>query len=326
MHADRLLADEQPVADLAVRPALGDQREDLELALATARTCRRRGSRSPPGSAPRRSAPAGTMGEDRRSGTTSMTGTSGASISSSTTDGSGISARRRAREARAAVAVPAAPARSRQPRPAAPERPRAPPGHRPARARQSPRPRSRAAPRPGASVPARHGIGRRARATPGRRRPTPRGSSRPSIRRRNARAVASSASASWREPERVGYRRARDGLLGLGEDPRGAFARRGHVGDPATVQRFDDDRGVDLEGRRGHPRDEHPVVGRADAAPAALDGPHGIGDVAAPQGERRGGAIGRDGELDVAPRLELDEDPAEQAAGLFAAPMSRSRP
>ena len=56
----------------------------------------------------------------------------------------------------------------------------------------------------------------------------------------------------------------------------------------------------------------------AQACPAPLGGPAGIGEVARPHRVRGRRLVGRDGELEVAAGLELHEDPAQQPPGLLA--------
>ena len=143
------------------------------------------------------------------------------------------------------------------------------------------------------------------------------GSSRPARRAWYARAVARLASGSPR-PAAVLGAGARDGRLGLGEDPRGALAGRGHVADPAPLQRLGDDRGLHLQRGRGHPGDEDPVLAAAEARPAALGGPAGVGQVARPHRVGRRCLVGRDRELQVAAGLQLHEDPAQEPPGLLA--------
>ena len=192
---DGLLADEQAVADLAVRPALRDEREDLELALATGRSvsppgppaARRDGSlrrAAPPPSAARRRAAAG----PRRAG---------AGSSSSTSTSGGSCDQRPAGQLAQLVAASVgrgAGARSRPPRAAARGRRRGRGGVRPIAPRPGPATAPPMWPRPGASAPWPRGTAARSRASARRASAQCAGSSRPVSRAWNARAVARLAS------------------------------------------------------------------------------------------------------------------------------------
>ena len=317
MDADRLLADEQPVADLPVRPALDDQRAAPRARAWTARTCptgaaARRGRRRPGCRRLSPIGPASTCGERQ------APGGAGSSSSASTSGGSWISARpassrssrsigrawSRSAMATASTSGSRASARTRRAsiRRAVPAR----------------RPRRPSSPRPGASGPSPRCTAARSRCHCSARSAQRAGSSRPMSRAWNARAVASLASASRCVP---------------GPPPASARAtaasasariRPARSRDAATspMRRFSsasaDDRSLDLHRGRGHARDRRPVLGPLEPPPAPLGGPARVDEVAAPHRERRGRLVGRDRELLVAARLELDEDAAQQPARLLA--------
>ena len=112
--------------------------------------------------------------------------------------------------------------------------------------------------------------------------------------------------------------RAGDRRLGLRQDAAGPLPRRRHVADPPLLERLGDDGRLDLERGRRHAGHQHPVLGAADAGPAALRRPARIGEVAAPHRVRRRRLVGRHRELEVAAGLELDQHPAEEPARLLA--------
>ena len=75
---------------------------------------------------------------------------------------------------------------------------------------------------------------------------------------------------------------------------------------------------IDLGDHRRHPRDEDPFLCGADARPAPFDRSARVGDVAAPEGEGRGGEVVGPGQLRLTDRGQLEHGQAEQARRLRA--------
>ena len=211
---------------------------------------------------------------------------------------------RRAPAVRAGAASRPAAARARPPRaagPAAPARPGAP-----GRGRQQ-------SPRPGASGRAPRRTARRGPPTERDLRPDAPRRRRPRAAAGSARAVARYASATRREPAAGrGARGARPAGVASSTTSAVRWRAAASGGELAVLARLAGAGGVDLGDHRGHPGDEHPLLGRAHDGPAALDRPAGIGDVAAPQRERRGREVVRAGQLRLAQRVELEHRLAEQ--------------
>ncbi len=70
---------------------------------------------------------------------------------------------------------------------------------------------------------------------------------------------------------------------------------------------------VDTSHHRGHARGEDPFLGLADALPATVDRAARVGDVVAPQRERRRREVVQAGQLRLAKRVELHDRLAEEA-------------
>ena len=145
---------------------------------------------------------------------------------------------------------------------------------------------------------------------PGRRGPRAGRGGRPPWRGRHRPRGASRSRSTRRTPGRPPPPRRRPGRIATGRSPRPARSRRrARVGAGG---------GVDLGDRRRHLGDEAPVLGAVDELPAALGGPPGVGVVVAPQGERGRRPIDRHAVLRVADGLELEQELAEQPAGVLA--------
>ena len=324
MDADRLLADEQALPDLAVGAALRDERRAPRARGRSARRC-------PVGGAVAGGSPAIARTRSDRP--------FGAIASSADRDRGRPPASRHS----AGASRPRAPRRPRRqvdPRPAgelaqlAQQRPRlraqrrarrpraAAPGHAARPDVRRPRP---GWPRPGASGPGRRRTGPRGRPSHSATRPQTAGvvvALQPPLEGARRRQVGLG------DPSRPGRRR---GPAGLDERRRrgrapaavrsraaasGASWRRSRASAAAAR--------VDLGDHRGHPGGEDPLLGVADDGPAALDRPARVGDVAAPQRERGGGQVVRPGQLRLAHGVELEHRLAQQPRRVSPASVSIS--